>query len=162
MGLACAIFIILFMRDEISYDKWIPGSENLYRVELDDLMPGQAPMDQTAVVLSGAAGDAGADSGSDAHDPSHPDSAMTVTDRRPAVLRKVSTSVDPDFFQVIKLPLVEGDPATCSRPARIRRPVTDQARKYFGDAEPLGKTIMHEREPAAMTRARTAGSIRMH
>jgi putative ABC transport system permease protein len=33
VGLACAVFIILFIRDEISYDKWIPGSENLYRVE---------------------------------------------------------------------------------------------------------------------------------
>ena len=33
MGLTCAIFIILFVRDELSYDSWIPGSENLYRVE---------------------------------------------------------------------------------------------------------------------------------
>ena len=29
VGLTCVIFIILFMRDELSYDKWIPGSENL-------------------------------------------------------------------------------------------------------------------------------------
>ena len=33
VGLACAILIILFVRDELSYDKWIPGSDNLYRVE---------------------------------------------------------------------------------------------------------------------------------
>ena len=32
VGLTCAIFIILFVRDELSYDKWIPGTENLYRV----------------------------------------------------------------------------------------------------------------------------------
>ena len=41
VGLACAIFIILFVRDEVSYDKWIPGSENLYRVEATINDPGQ-------------------------------------------------------------------------------------------------------------------------
>ena len=34
VGLTCAIFIILFARDELSYDKWIPDSSNLYRIEL--------------------------------------------------------------------------------------------------------------------------------
>ena len=41
VGLACAIFIILFVRDEISYDKWIPGSENLYRIEITYQSPGR-------------------------------------------------------------------------------------------------------------------------
>ena len=34
VGLTCVIFIVLLLRDELSYDKWIPGTENLYRVEL--------------------------------------------------------------------------------------------------------------------------------
>ena len=34
VGLTCAIFIILFVRDQLSYDRWIPGTENLYRVEV--------------------------------------------------------------------------------------------------------------------------------
>ena len=41
VGLTCAIFIILFVRDELSYDKWIPGTENLYRVEGTFYVPGQ-------------------------------------------------------------------------------------------------------------------------
>src|SRR5882672_2402460 len=45
VGLACVIFIILFIRDEISYDKWIPGSENLYRVENTINEPGHDPTD---------------------------------------------------------------------------------------------------------------------
>ena len=49
--------------------------------------------------------------------------------------------VDPNFFQIIKLPLVEGDPPRCSpRPDSVVLS-QDRARKYFGDAEPLGKTI---------------------
>ena len=32
VGLTCAIFIILFVRDELSYDRWIPGDrESLSR-----------------------------------------------------------------------------------------------------------------------------------
>src|SRR5579872_2054931 len=41
VGLTCAIFIILLLRDELSYDKWIPLSENLYRVEATLHVPGQ-------------------------------------------------------------------------------------------------------------------------
>jgi putative ABC transport system permease protein len=49
--------------------------------------------------------------------------------------------VDPGFFQVIKLPLVAGDPTTVlSHPESV---VLSQAmaRKYFGDASPLGQTL---------------------
>src|ERR1700761_1376656 len=42
VGLTCAILILLFVRDEISYDKWIPGSENLWRVEITYHVPGRA------------------------------------------------------------------------------------------------------------------------
>ena len=40
VGLACVIFVILFVRDELSYDKWIPGTRNLYRLELNITVPG--------------------------------------------------------------------------------------------------------------------------
>ena len=40
VGLACATFILLFLRDELSYDTWIPGSQNLYRVETTFETPG--------------------------------------------------------------------------------------------------------------------------
>src|SRR5579863_10109816 len=43
VGLACATFILLFLRDELSYDAWIPGTENLYRVESTFSMPGRNP-----------------------------------------------------------------------------------------------------------------------
>ena len=44
VGLACAIFIVLFLRDELSYDRWIPDSENLYRVEVNNAVPGRELM----------------------------------------------------------------------------------------------------------------------
>src|SRR5258706_4115232 len=43
VGLACVIFIILFIRDELSFDKWLPGSDNLYRVDTVAQPPGLPP-----------------------------------------------------------------------------------------------------------------------
>ncbi len=34
VGLACVLFIILFARDELSYDTWVPDTANLYRLEM--------------------------------------------------------------------------------------------------------------------------------
>src|SRR5689334_5353035 len=44
LGLACAIFIAAFIRDELSYDRWIPGSDNIYRVEVSVSFPGSPPI----------------------------------------------------------------------------------------------------------------------
>src|SRR5215467_13408998 len=43
VGLACAIFIILFIRDELSYDSWLPGTDNLYRMEMTYHFPARPP-----------------------------------------------------------------------------------------------------------------------
>ncbi len=61
VGLACAIFIILFVKDQLSYDRWIPGTENLYRVELSAVNPGERADARGEDVLSRHSGDAGAD-----------------------------------------------------------------------------------------------------
>src|ERR1043165_5784553 len=42
VGLASLILIILFARDELSYDKWIPGSDKLYRVEITYHIPNRS------------------------------------------------------------------------------------------------------------------------
>ena len=139
VGLACAIFIMLFIRDEVSYDKWIPGSENLYRVENTINDPGQGshrgntiPFPIPQAMLQQI-----------------PEvkamtrlfqQSMTVITENHQFLEGVDV-VDPVFFQVIRLPLVEGSPANVfTQPESI---VLSQktARKYFGDAPAMGRTI---------------------
>src|SRR5580698_4563741 len=44
VGLACVIFVILFVRDELSYDTWIPGTQNLYRVEMTFISHDRPPL----------------------------------------------------------------------------------------------------------------------
>jgi putative ABC transport system permease protein len=140
VGLCCVVLIALFVRDELSYDKWIPGSANLWRVEVTFHAPGRAePIRNAQVVLPLPI----------AMHEQIPEvrsatrliqqyMTMTAGDRQ--FSEKVGT-VDPNFLQVIPLPLVEGDPATVlARPENL---VISQsaARKYFGDADPVGKTL---------------------
>jgi putative ABC transport system permease protein len=139
VGLACAIFIILFVRDELSYDKWIPGTENLYRVEHLIQAPSRTPI-------------------TSAHTPFPVPQAMLerlpqvrartrVTRNQVAVLvdnrvfAETMDSVDPNFFQVIKLPFVAGNPASVLADPDSVVLSEKMSRKYFGGTQALGKTI---------------------
>jgi putative ABC transport system permease protein len=139
VGLTCAIFVVLFIRDEISYDNWIPGSENLYRIESTLTNPGQRPQPSPRSPYPVAV----------AMQQQIPEvTGIThLTGQRQTVLignRLFFDQfhvVDPNFFQLIKLPLAEGDTAAVfSQPESIVLSQT-RARKYFGGAEAVGKTI---------------------
>src|SRR5215471_19021070 len=105
IGLACVIFVILFIRDELSYDKWIPDTRNLYRVEVaiyaagrDPIASATVPFPMTRAMRDGipeVTGTARLDNNS---------MTLMVGDRQ--FLQRI-TSVNPDFFQIIKLPLAQ-------------------------------------------------------
>src|SRR3982750_435407 len=56
VGLTCVILIALFIRDELSYDKWIPGSDKLYRIEVTYHVPNRSDivLAQTSMPLPAA------------------------------------------------------------------------------------------------------------
>ena len=140
VGLACVILIALFVRDELSYDKWIAGSEKLWRVEVTYHVPGRSDpivTAQTTMPIPPAMRDQIPEVRSATRLVKEP---MTLTAGDRQFLENVGVT-DPNFLQVIALPLVEGDPRTAlSRPENL---VISQsaARKYFGDADPIGKTL---------------------
>ena len=140
VGLTCAIFIILFVRDQLSYDRWIPGTENLYRLEVTLHFPGKPPRPYARTPFP--ATQAMLDQIPEVQ-------ARTRLARRSTTIlignRQFPESVDivdPNFLQVIRLPLVAGDPATVfAKPESVVLSET-AARKYFGDESPIGKTIV--------------------
>jgi len=140
VGLACAVFIILFVRDEISYDKWIAGSENLYRIEHTFVVPGQAPMPaaNAPFPVAVAMGQQIPEVTGVTHLTGQ---RLTVMIGNRLFLDQFHV-VDPNFFQLIKLPLVEGNPATVFSQADSVVLSQARARKYFGDAQALGRTII--------------------
>jgi putative ABC transport system permease protein len=139
VGLACVLFIILFARDELSYDKWIPDIDNLYRVELTIHAPSRPPMSFAVIAYPMPAAMRDEIPGVTGMTRlwSEP---MTLTSGDRQFPEKVNV-VDANFFQVIKLPLLIGDPAQILRQPESAVLTESAARKFFGDANPIGKTI---------------------
>ncbi|MEI9997510.1 MAG: ABC transporter permease [Rhizomicrobium sp.] len=140
IGLSCAIFILLFLRDELSYDAWLPGTDNLYRVEASFYFPGRGlergatvPFPITPAML--------------AHIPEVRAQTHLIVERMTIkvgdrLFAEYVDVVDPSFFGVIRLPLIASDPSTVlARPDSI---VLSQAlaEKYFGHSDAIGKTVV--------------------
>ena len=140
VGLTCAIFIILFVRDELSYDKWIPGTENLYRVEGIYHLPGQAPFE--AANSPFPTPDAMAAEIPEVKAAVHLEPRrMTVALGERQFLEHVDV-VSSNFFQVIQLPLIAGDRASLFRQPESAVITESAARKYFGTTAAMGKTLL--------------------
>ena len=54
-GFAAAILIGLYVRDEYSFDRFIPGWQDAYRLEMDLVLPGQKPLRVNSSVSTAAA-----------------------------------------------------------------------------------------------------------
>jgi putative ABC transport system permease protein len=140
VGLACVIFIMLFIRDEISYDKWIPGSENLYRVESTINDPGRPATRGTEIPFPVPEAMLQQIPEVKAMTRLVPQSATVMIGSRQFL--EIMTVVDPGFFGVIRLPLMQGDPATVFAQPESVVLSQDKARKYFGAAPAMGKIIV--------------------
>jgi putative ABC transport system permease protein len=139
LGLACVIFIILFIRDETSYDKWVPDSAQLYRLELTAHVPGRPPLDTALVPFPvPAAMRERIPEVTAATRVAREQITLTVDNRQFAEDVDV---VDPNFFQVVRLPLVSGDPAKALSQPESLVLSQDTARKLFGERNPLGQTV---------------------
>lgn len=139
IGLAAAILIALYIRDELSYDRWIPDTGSLYRLEVTFHIPGRAPAPLAMAPFPVVSAIPGQIPQVNAVTHVMPEQmTANIGDRQ---FRETVTFVDPNFFRVIELPLVEGDPARAlAQPDSV---VLSQstARKYFGAVDPIGKTL---------------------
>jgi len=139
IALAAAILIALYVRDQLSYDTWIPGASALYRLERATQIPGegllhgaQAPFPIVKVVGEETPGVKAF---------THVVPEQMTVHAGDRSFHETVTVVDPNFFQVIRLPLAEGDPSrVLSQPESI---VLSEsvARRLFGRSDPVGRTV---------------------
>ena len=129
VGLTCAIFVILFVRDQLSYDRWFPGTGNLYRLEETAMLPGKPPRQSARIPF--AAAQAMLDNIPEVQ-------ARTRLIRRSATILigarqfpETVDAVDPNFLQVIKLPLVSGDPASVFAKPEFGGPFRNHSPEIF-------------------------------
>ncbi|MGZ3368904.1 MAG: ABC transporter permease [Caulobacteraceae bacterium] len=140
VSFAAAILIGLFLRDEYTFERFIPGHERVYRLENDIVLPGQKPqrLDRTPVT---AAGFFRLDF-PEAEKVARIEDYMASFQRGEARTSEAMFWADPDFFRVMPLPVLAGDPnAAMAAPDGLV--LTRQAaRKYFGQDAPIGQVLM--------------------
>jgi putative ABC transport system permease protein len=139
VGIAVFIVLMLDVRFETSFDRWIPDAANIYRIDSTYTFPGRPP-DQMAESSGPVAPALGAD---------YPRGGRIVRlldSERPLANGALLGSehmdyVDADFFEVLDLPLVAGDKHTAlADPGDVV--VTEAvATKYFGTTKVLGRSL---------------------
>jgi len=140
---AAAVLIALFVRDEVTYNEWIPGHERTFLVYSRVELPSQTPMASSSTFSDVAAWLS--------LDFPEVDAATRVVNipfnlRRGALeSAEQGAWVDPNFFDVIPFPAIAGDIS-----AALKRPdglvlTRSVARKYFGRDDPVGETLELDR-----------------
>jgi ABC-type antimicrobial peptide transport system permease subunit len=139
-GLVCALLILLWVSDELSFDRFHANAGRIYRVEEDQhysngifhvtVVPWPSgpvwkenipEIEQSCRITSAG-------------------SFLFKRNDRSFYEEKVSAA-DSDFFRIFSFELLRGDPKTVlKKPGSIV--ITDEmAAKYFGNEDPLGKTL---------------------
>ncbi|HEX4096705.1 MAG TPA: ABC transporter permease, partial [Caulobacteraceae bacterium] len=139
VSFAAAILIGLYLRDEYSFDRFIPGHDRVYRIEAEVRLPGQGPLkfDYVQATLAGYL----------ALD--FPEVERTARMEGGGVgLRRGDVEaleqvgwVDPGFFKVMQFPVLAGDPEAALQAPDGLVLSREMARKYFGEDAPIGKTL---------------------
>jgi len=148
IGFAAALLIGLFVRDEYSYDRFVPGYQQVYRVSATITQPGE----QTAVLDDRPTMEA------PALKLDFPQIQWTarltgltapITIRRGDIIASEQnlTWADPDFFRIMPLPAIAGDLASALDAPDGVVITREVARKYFGRDAPVGQSLLINGHP---------------
>jgi ABC-type antimicrobial peptide transport system permease subunit len=141
VGLACALFIMLWVQDELSYDRFHAGAANIYRVEQDFSSPqGVFHLNVTSLPL-GPALEAEVPEVLDAVRTTNP-GTLLIRHGEKAFFESGVWAVDPSFLMMFTFPLVAGGPKETALAKPYSLVMTDEAAgKYFGPEDPLGRVV---------------------
>jgi len=147
VGMACCIVVLLFVQDEVQYDTYHERGDRIYRVS------------NRAVLMSTGEEDVVADSPflwGPAMKQEYPEVADYVrfspatSPNEPWEVRRGEATfsesrmlfADPSVFRIFSWRLKHGNPEVALAPPKSLVLSENVARKYFGDENPLGKTLI--------------------
>jgi len=144
IGMAVFILIFLYVRYELSFDKWHKDADKIYRVVQKQNGNVYLGSDRFAVTPGPLAAALMQD---------FPEvvSATRIDNFREApfsyknnhFVEKSGLWADPNFFKVFSVDLILGDPNTALSDPHSLLLSESQAKKYFGDADPLGQIVLY-------------------
>ena len=151
VGIACCIAILLYVRDELSYDKYSKNADRIYRPALLGVINGHE--------LNGAKSPA-AMGPAIYHDiPDLASYTRLFKGSSPVIRYQDKTFseekffwADSTFFEVFTFPFIAGDPRTALTQPNTVVLTESTARRYFGGENPVGKILkMDKRNDFSVT-----------
>ncbi len=153
LALACVFVILQYLKQELSYDRFHEFADDIYRITWED----ENPQTRTPHPMAQAL----------AQDFPEVRSAVSITSLWGIGLTKETFSfrnpendvrfdennvmaVDSTFFDVFSFPLLRGDPKTVLKNPDGVIISASMAKKYFGDADPIGKVLVVNDDPATI------------
>ena len=144
VGLAAALLIVLFVRDEFSYDQWIPGHERIYAVHSTVVSPKSTFHNARAPSIT--AGFLAQDFPQIEAIARFAPGGYSGVRQGDNEFREIITWADPNLFDILALPAVAGNLATALQEPDGLVLTRSTARKYFGNDDPIGKTLEVDRK----------------
>lgn len=141
VGMAACILILLWVQDELGYDRFHPNADRIYRINSEDTSGGKsffvagspAPLGQALVEeVPEVTRSCRVQAGWGRWDIHLGDTHF---------LQEYLAAVDPSFFEIFRFPFVSGDPKTALMDRHSIVLTESLARKIFGGGGAMGKTV---------------------
>lgn len=150
MGLACCILIAIYVFDELSYDKNSPDANQIYRVEINVTGNGNIETYPNVDIAVGKGiKDAYPEVKSYTRLLKQRETFVKYEEKQFKETRLAA--VDANFFQSFHIPLIKGDIAKSLAAPNCMVISKDFAKKYFGNSDPIGKSLILGNNPCKIT-----------
>ena len=152
LGIASSLLIMIFVLDELSFDKFHPDAERIYRTD----MTGQLNGNEFNLAMSPAPMRYGLENEVSAVESAIRFGAfrtMPIQYEELTFTEPITLVSDPEFFEFFGFELLKGDAKTALiGPNKIVLTESNE-KKYFGDEEPIGKILLRgsDKTPTEVT-----------
>ncbi|MBY8824097.1 ABC transporter permease [Sphingomonas colocasiae] len=141
IGMAACLIILIFVRNELTYDRWMPEADRTFQLQTyytDRTTGEQQNLQMSAYVAKAAM----------LKDFPQIESSVHLLSAGPVVIRNGQATeveamkfVDGPLFDVLDLPLVQGNPKTALAQPGGMVLTESEAKRRFGDENPMGQTL---------------------
>lgn len=143
IGLAACIMILLYIADELGYDRFHEKSHRIYRISVHGIFgANEFHSTYTPAPLAGAMLTSFPEVEGITRLMLRPQRAVRIDDN--IFIEDRFFYADSTFFEIFSFKLLEGDPnKVLSEPGSIVL-TESTAKRYFGDEDPIGKTLIED------------------
>ncbi len=147
IGLACVLLIGMYVKDELSYDRFFKDANRIFRVNIDGKMGneqftvGHTPPPAGVALVNNFPE---IESYTRIFLPGNEIIHYEVKGQKNSITEKSLLAVDSNFLKFFNYELAAGDAKTCLNDVNSVVLTQKAAKKYFGDESPIGKTLVFD------------------